>query len=117
MVTGKLILPIETSGWPMPRSTTDSVHLHLWGDANLDGTVDGQDFLAWNAAKFSTSLAWSAGNFNGDAVVDGADFLAWNAHKFLGSDAASMPVPESSHGLMLLLMAAALTWRRRCAEN
>lgn len=63
------------------------------GDANLDGTVDGQDFIAWNAAKFTDSLLWSDGNFNADGFVDGQDFIAWNANKFTSSDGVTA-VPE-----------------------
>ncbi len=46
------------------------------GDANLDGAVDGQDFIQWNGSKFTTSLAWDQGDFNGDRAVDGQDFIA-----------------------------------------
>ncbi|MEM8679940.1 MAG: hypothetical protein AAGF97_11355, partial [Planctomycetota bacterium] len=45
------------------------------GDANLDGIVDGQDFIAWNGSKFTATLIWDAGNFNGDSVTDGQDFV------------------------------------------
>ena len=63
------------------------------GDANLDGTVDGQDFLAWNGAKFTASLAWDDGDFNGDGIVDGQDFVTWNAQKFTSSDLLTVPEP------------------------
>lgn len=52
------------------------------GDANLDGTVDGNDFLVWNAHKFSSNARWCSGDFDANGVVDGADFLLWNANKF-----------------------------------
>ncbi|MEM8680345.1 MAG: hypothetical protein AAGF97_13435 [Planctomycetota bacterium] len=72
------------------------------GDATLDGTVDGSDFLAWNDNKFDNSLQWNAGDFNSDGVVDGADFLAWNSNKFTSSDGVNA-VPEPS--LLTLLLA------------
>ncbi len=53
----------------------------LYGDANLNGTVDGVDFLAWNANKFQPG-GWAAGDFSCDGLVDGQDFLVWNANKF-----------------------------------
>ena len=58
------------------------------GDANLDGAVDGLDFIAWNTYKFSRDpiYSWTKGNFNGDSVVDGEDFLIWNEHKFTSAD-------------------------------
>lgn len=81
------------------------------GDANLDGVVDGPDFISWNTAKFTANLLWSQGNFNADSDVDGQDFLAWNGNKFTSSDGAGA-VPEPATGMltlvaMLLLGAAA----------
>ena len=60
---------------------------YLVGDANLDGNVDGQDFLAWNLSKFSNVAAWCQGDFNADGNVDGQDFLLWNTNKFTSADA------------------------------
>ena len=69
----------------------------LPGDANLDGLVDGQDFIAWNNHKFTMTAAWCAGDFNADGVVDGQDFVIWNNYKFTA--ASSVPaVPESRFG-------------------
>lgn len=69
---------------------------YLLGDANLDGVVDGQDFIAWNAHKFQATARWQDGDFNADGVVDGQDFIVWNASKF--QSANSLPLltaPES----------------------
>ena len=46
------------------------------GDANLDGTVDGLDYVAW-ADRFGKSGNWSQGDFNHDGVVDGLDYVLW----------------------------------------
>ncbi len=59
---------------------------YLFGDANLDGNVDGLDFLVWNANKFSANPAWCAGDFNADGLVSGLDFVIWNQHKFQTAD-------------------------------
>ncbi len=64
------------------------------GDANLDGVVDGQDFIRWNAYKFSSTTAWCDGNFNGDFFVDGHDFILWNANKFTSSDVDMTKLPS-----------------------
>ena len=72
------------------------------GDANLDGLVDGQDFLAWNSAKFTSSLLWSDGNFNADGFLDGQDFIAWNGNKFTSSDGASA-VPEPAAAMLVFI--------------
>ena len=52
------------------------------GDANLDGFVDGQDFIRWNDNKFTNVAAWSAADFNADGAVDGSDFIIWNDNSF-----------------------------------
>jgi hypothetical protein len=59
---------------------------YLLGDANLDGTVDGADFLVWNVSKFTNSSNWSDGDFDANGTVDGGDFLIWNSNKFLSAD-------------------------------
>ncbi len=62
------------------------------GDANLDGFVDGIDFVTWNANKFSPSSDWTSGDFDADGAVDGSDFVRWNANKFLAPFVCN-PVP------------------------
>ena len=86
----------------------------LPGDSNLDGIVDGLDFIAWNNAKFTAVAAWSQGDFNADGVVDGLDFIIWNDHKFTSSEDWIVAVPEPS-GLVLLLgmLVPAIILRRR----
>ena len=61
-------------------------------DANLDGFVDGLDFIEWNANKFTPVAEWCAGDFNADGFVDGLDFIIWNANKFQSSDAATQTI-------------------------
>ncbi len=82
------------------------------GDANIDGVVDGQDFIAWNAAKFTSDLLWSRGNFNADGFVDGQDFILWNSNKFTSSDDFSR-VPEPAMGVSLALIVLLSTAMRR----
>lgn len=53
----------------------------LYGDANLDRSVDGADFVLWNTHKFQPG-GWQAGDFTCDGIVDGSDFVVWNANKF-----------------------------------
>jgi hypothetical protein len=85
------------------------------GDANLDGFVDGQDFILWNGSKFTSSLLWDEGEFNGDGFVDGQDLLVWNGNKFTSSDGATA-VPEPGTSILsfvgLLLLGVARV--RRC---
>ena len=89
------------------------------GDANLDGTVDGQDYLQWNANKFTTGLLWDEGNFTGDAVIDGQDFIVWNANKFTSADRLP-PVPEPClawAGWLGWLVVIAGRGRRSCSAT
>lgn len=72
----------------------------LGGDANLDGTPDGRDFVIWNANKFTDVAAWCSGDFNADGTVDGQDFLIWNANKFQMADHVGATVPEPTRFLL-----------------
>ncbi len=83
----------------------DSGNPFLPGDANLDGTVDGSDFIIWNANKFTQNSAWCGGDFNTDGFVDGGDFILWNMFKFQSADLPRSAVPEPGHMFFLLGMA------------
>ena len=48
----------------------------LYGDANLNGTVDFNDFLALQNSFTTTAAGWQGGDFNYDGVTDFNDFLA-----------------------------------------
>ncbi len=83
---------------------------YLSGDANLDGVVDGTDFIAWNAHKFTDVAAWCSGDFTADGVVDGLDFVAWNEHKFASSDDhAAVPEPSSRMICLLAVLLGKMT--------
>ena len=85
----------------------------LFGDANLDGAVDGSDFGDWNANKFLVGTGWASGDFNGDGTTDGSDFNVWNARKFQ-SGMGTQILPELSGSVMIHGMAGMLClWRRR----
>lgn|GEM_PF-4222482 len=69
------------------------------GDANLDGDVDGADFLAWqrNLGKRLPSPP-IAGDFELDDDVDGADFLAWQRDFGNLFDASQLTTWKSNYG-------------------
>ena len=48
-------------------------------DTNLDGSVDGQDFLVWQRGLGASgaSASWAAGNADYDGDVDGGDLERW----------------------------------------
>ena len=85
----------------------------LEGDANLDGIVDGLDFVAWNTSKFTSNAAWSAGDFTADGLVDGRDFIVWNQNKFQAADASGGVVPEPAGGALVLTTVGTLLFLRR----
>ena len=91
----------------------------LTGDANLDGTVDGQDFLAWNNHRFTANASWCSGDFNADGLVGGRDFLLWNDHKFQTSDnIAAIPEPNLAWWLAITVgRLLSLACRKRADKN
>ena len=101
LVVGGAANPDDTSGG----------NAFLPGDADLDGNVNGADFLIWNNNKFTTTPAWCSGDFDGDGNVNGADFLIWNDNKFTSADVAS--VPEPAGALLVILGTLALVRRLR----
>ena len=85
----------------------------LYADANLDRTVDGQDFVLWNASKFQSGTGWATGDFNCDGITDGLDFVVWNSNKF--QSAAAHAVPEPTCALLWLTLVGVhgtRKWRR-----
>ncbi len=108
----------------------------LYGDANLDGIVSGDDFtiLVGNLGKSVTG--WDKGDFNYDGVVSGDDFtlLVGNLGKqangadlvlpasdyaaidaFAAANGLMADVPEpASVGLLLAVSAGFMARRRRC---
>ena len=92
----------------------------LLGDANLDGEVDGTDFMVWRDHRFTSGNSWATGDFNGDGFVDGRDLFIWNAHKFMIA-APSLPVPEPDCGLVAVVLVMSLLklrgWRGIAAPS
>ncbi len=91
---------------------------YLVGDIDLDGFVDGSDFVIWNQSKFTANAAWCRGDINADGFVDGLDFIAWNKNKFQSSDRSALQqtaVPEPGTSLLLCcgMLAAAIRPKRR----
>lgn len=86
------------------------------GDANLDGEVRFDDFLALSAGFGGISRNWVDGNFNGDGEVGFADFLLLSAN--FGSTlppANAAAVPEPNGCVLGFLGSIVLLSRRRYA--
>jgi hypothetical protein len=58
------------------RSGTIEVMYTLYGDANLDGKVNGSDFTLMSASfNDAVTNGWDAGDFNYSGTVNGVDFI------------------------------------------
>jgi hypothetical protein len=106
----------------------------LLGDANLDGTVNGEDFTIL-ASNFNQSVTgWDQGDFNYDGTVNGEDFtlLAANFNQgvsgaasagdiaaldaFAAANGLFLPtssVPEPASMGLVMLGAMGACWRRQ----
>jgi uncharacterized repeat protein (TIGR03803 family) len=102
-----------------------------YGDANLDGKVDGTDYSRIDNGYLTQSTGWFNGDFNYDGVINGSDYtLIDNAFNTQGSQLAAevaeptavvtaqlaegpSAVPEPTVALVMTLATAALLTRRR----
>jgi hypothetical protein len=106
-----------------------------YGDANLDGAVDGSDYTLIDNGFTNHLSGWQNGDFNYDGVVDGSDYtLIDNAFNTQGASLGSNPaaliagstsqiaggtsaVPEPATLGLLGLGAIGLLGRRRRMTN
>jgi alpha-amylase len=108
-----------------------------FGDANLDGQVDGSDYTLIDNGFNDKLTGWHNGDFNDDGVIDGSDYtLIDNAFNMQGapgvspqafgtnlvaqttsqiadSSVGSSSVPEPGSAVGVVLAAGALLVRRR----
>ncbi|MDB5324611.1 MAG: sorting protein, partial [Phycisphaerales bacterium] len=83
-----------------------TVQATLYGDANLDGGVDFNDFLALQNAFGLTTGGWMGGDFNYDGVTDFNDFLALQNNFGQSSTGAAAPVTAAQVSAMQAFAAA-----------
>jgi autotransporter-associated beta strand protein len=117
---GRFLCPTKDAthglGWSDDTANKKvAVSYTLYGDANLDYTVDGSDLNVVLSNYNLTSTVWSQGDFNYDGTVDGADLNVvlsnYNQHLSVGT-----AVPEPSTLLLAvagLVGVAACAWSKR----
>jgi autotransporter-associated beta strand protein len=110
------------------------VRYTLFGDANLDGFVNGTDFALLAGNFGQSNRYWNSGDFNYDLVVNGSDFALlagnfgktvpggagvglsagdWESLESFGA-AVGVPVPEpTAVGLLVAACVGGLRRRRR----
>jgi len=95
-------------------ATTVLIAFTVLGDANLDRTVNLDDFTSL-AAGFGSGTVWSQGDFNYDGNVNLDDFtsLAANFGSSLPTEAPRAAVPEPTTAVMFAAAACGLLARRR----
>jgi autotransporter-associated beta strand protein len=115
--TGK----VSFDGEPVSGSDV-LIRYTLYGDLNLDGTVNSSDFstLASNFHPFVSGVTWAQGDFNYDGRINALDFnlLATNfgltqPSPAIGSAALGSVVPEPGFGMFIFVGFSASLIRRR----
>lgn len=75
-------------------------------DFDVDGNVDGRDFLAWQRGYgILTEALPENGDANGDGAVDSTDLAWWSEQYGTGSNllAGPLSIPEPATGMLLIL--------------
>ncbi len=75
-----------------PVSTDVLVKYTYYGDANLDGAVDGSDYTLIDNGFHNHVTGWGNGDFNYDGTIDGSDYtLIDNAYNTQGLSLGTNP--------------------------
>ncbi len=111
-----------------PSATDVLIKYTYYGDANLDGQVDGSDYSRIDSGYISQATGWYNGDFNYDGVINGSDYtLIDNAYNTQGANltsnaeiasttaqiASSISVPEPATLAIMGIASASLLSRRR----
>jgi hypothetical protein len=116
-----------------PAVATDMlIKYTYYGDANLDGKVDGSDYSRIDNGSLMGLTGWSNGDFNYDGVIDGSDYtLIDNAYNTQGAQlsaqvaaataliaegSAASAVPEPAAACLLICSSIGLLGRRRISR-
>ncbi|HRK29600.1 MAG TPA: autotransporter-associated beta strand repeat-containing protein, partial [Tepidisphaeraceae bacterium] len=99
----------------MVDDTSVLIRYTFAGDANLDGSVNLDDFTALAASFGAPATTWTSGDFNYNGATNLDDFtaLAANFGFTLPSDVARAAVPEPGMAGVMAMLAAGLVGRVR----
>jgi GH35 family endo-1,4-beta-xylanase len=87
------------------------------GDFDLDGDVDGRDFLTWQRGFGAEDATFAQGDANYDGEVDELDLAVWHSGYSGGALAASVSVPEPTCAIVMFSLCLFLNFRRDCMKN
>lgn len=111
----------QSNSWSSGGFYQDLSSLRDWlveGDINLDGHVDGRDFLAWQRGIGTGHGSLTQGDLNGDGNVDGRDLQVWQNVYGAGSSLASATaVPEPGAIFMGLCAATMILGLRKTTSG
>ncbi len=84
------------------------------GDYDIDGDVDGADYLVWQR-EFGTAVSrhGSGADGNMDGNVDAADYVIWRHNFAVVAESAGVPVPEPRSAIFAILMIWPAAWYGR----
>ena len=68
-----------------------------YGDANLDGLVEGADYTLW-ADNYLQPGGWAEGDLTGDGFVEGADYTIWADNYGFGTKATKAGASPAGAG-------------------
>ena len=90
---------------------------YLWGDTNLDLTVDAADLNNMAVNWLGSPNTWMGGDFDASGTVDAGDLNLLAIRWQQSIAAAANVVPEPAAGWICLLAMACLLGRRRMESN
>jgi hypothetical protein len=100
------VMPIAAAGTFDGKSVAQGdvvVKYTYYGDANLDGKVDGTDYSRIDSGYMTQAKGWLNGDFNYDGVVDGSDYTlidnAFNQQSSQISSELAVSTSEIAGGL------------------
>jgi hypothetical protein len=92
-----IFTPSNSFGGAIPGTGDVLVKYTYYGDANLDGKVDGSDYTRIDNGSLNSLTGWFNGDFDCDGVVTGSDYtLIDNAFNTQGASLSAQLAPAGS---------------------